>query len=146
MESSLLDKVYTLINGIIHPFDPKYHDPNKLKIHREKTCPVTGLDISMQPPNSKFLSKTGVEWYFDHSYRTYKDTLLPYLTDHWKDKPIEEQFREIAHNIRNHESNPRNNTRRKIKRILSDESSLFNPIELIDKKKLKEARMESIGK
>jgi hypothetical protein len=146
MENTLLHKVYEMVNHFIHLDDLRHVFERKESTSFYKTCPVTGLDISMQPRNSKFLSKTGVEWYFEHNFKTYSDILLPFLTEHWKDRPIEEQFREIAHNIRNHESNPRNNTRRKIKRILSDKNSLFDPVALIDKKKLKEARMEGLLK
>lgn len=146
MESALLDKVYSLINGIIHPNEIPSIDSKTLKVQQNKTCPVTDLDISMQPKNSKFLSSTGVQWYFDHQYKTYKDVLLPHLSLHWKDRSIEEQFREIAHNIRNQDSNPRNNTKRKVHRILADKNSLFDPIQLIDKKKLEEAGLRGLVK
>lgn len=140
MEIHVLDKIYDFINGFIHPNDLKIHVPGLNKNDEEgKTCPITGLDISMQPNNSKFLSYTGVKWYYDHDYKTYNEKLASRLSKTWENKEKDEQFREIAHSIRNSDSNPRHNTRRKIKRILNDENSLFNNMDLIDKRKLKEA-------
>ncbi|MBN2523430.1 MAG: hypothetical protein JXB24_09135 [Bacteroidales bacterium] len=142
MELNVLNKIYDFIHGFIHPNELKLHIPGA---HREendspqKKCPVTGLDISMQPRGSKFLSYTGVKWYYEHDYKTYCEILSPRLTDTWKESTIEFQFREIAHSIRNSDSNPRNNTRRKISKILDDKNSLFNNFDLIDKRKLKEA-------
>lgn len=139
MEENILHKVYTIINHIIHPGDLKYTSSQKNSIAKTKQCPVTGLDISMQPKNSKFLSYTGVKWYYEHDYNTFKKVLATRIQDNWVKMDLDEQFREIAHSIRNSDSNPRNNTRRRIKHIIEEENTLFNNIELIDKKKLKEA-------
>ncbi|MBA7545567.1 hypothetical protein ES705_37936 [subsurface metagenome] len=94
----------------------------------------------MQPQNSKFLSFTGVKWYYEHDYKTYNKILATRLSNYWKNKAIEDQCREIAHSIRNSDSNPRNNTKRAIRKILSNnQDSLFDNIDLIDKNKLREA-------
>jgi hypothetical protein len=139
MEESFLHKVYVFVNQIIHLDDLKLFSESAKQDSKVKRCPVTGLDISMQPKNSKFLSYTGVRWYYEHDYETFKKVLATKIQVHWLDKEIDRQFVEIAHAIRNSVSNPRNNTRRKIRKILDDRSSLFNNMELIDKKKLKEA-------
>lgn len=139
MEDSFLHKVYDFVNHIIHLDDLKlFSEVGKDSTH-VKRCPITGLDISMQPSNSKFLSYTGVKWYYEHDYNTYRKILAPRIHEQWLDKEIDLQFREIAHDIRNSDSNPRNNTKRKIRKILADQNSLFNNYELIDKQKLKEA-------
>jgi|GEM_PF-2809694 len=133
MEYLLLNKVYTFIDVLIHP------EKRTVKRRKIKRCPVTGLNISMQPKNSKFLSYSGVKWYHENKHEVYKNLLEPKLTGTWKDKPQTRQFKEIAHAIRNSDSNPRNNTRRAVNRILHDQNTLFSNIKLIDKKKLREA-------
>ena len=130
MKNTLVDKVYEFVNHIMHGTG-----------HSSKICPVTGLDISMQPGNSKFLSFTGVKWYFEHHRKVFDKVLYSRLTDHFKNADLYLQFREIAHSIRNSDSNPRNNSRRAIQKVLSERDCLFDNLELIDKRKLKEAGM-----
>ena len=96
----------------------------------------------MQPKNSKFLSYTGVKWYYENDFTTYKNILEPVLKKSWKYKPLKDQFKEIAHITRNKDSNPRNNIRRILNRILSDNNTLFNNQNLIDKNKLKKAGLK----
>jgi hypothetical protein len=139
MDASLLHRVYKLINGIIHPIEfpdvPYGSAGNQVR----NLCPVTKLDISMQPGNSKFISALGAKWYHDHKISVFEKILLPYLKDQRPGKPPEQQFIEIAHNIRNADSNPRNNARRAVKKILDDKHCLFDNRELIDRNKLEAA-------
>ena len=139
MENNLVNRVYEFVNHIIHPNDIRYLSPLNENSAISRTCPVTGLDISMQPKNSKFLSYIGVKWYFEHERKIYEKLLAPRLTENCRKKDIAIQFREIAHSIRNTDSNPRNNTRRAIQKLLDEKDSLFNNLQLIDKSKLKEA-------
>ncbi|MFC2137599.1 hypothetical protein ACFLTE_05435 [Bacteroidota bacterium] len=141
MEESFLHKVYQIFNNVIHLNDLNILSHSDKKHPFVKRCPVTGLDISMQPKNSKFLSYTGVKWYYEHDYKTYLKVLASRIQQNWLEKNIEYQFKEIAHNIRNSDSNPRNNTKRAINKIIDDDNCLFNNLELIDKNKLKEAGM-----
>ena len=141
MDNNFLHKVYSIFNEFIHPNTLRDIRPENLRIQKTKLCPVTGLDISMQPKNSKFLSSKGVRWYYEHHYKVYEEKLSVFLTNHWKESAIEDQYREIAHHIRNADSNPRNNTKRAIKKILEDTNCLFNNRDLIDRNKLKEAGM-----
>jgi hypothetical protein len=139
MENSFLNRLYSLVNGLMHPnsnleLTRVIHSPTSKRI-----CPVTGLDISMQPVNSKFISPSGVEWYYLHKRKVFDTQLMSYLTDHWKNQPMIRQFQEIAHNIRNKDSNKRNSARRSIHRILEDKDYLFDQEQFIDKNKLKEA-------
>ncbi len=134
MESTLIYKVYDFFNHIIHPNDIK---PTTLK--SIKRCPVTGLDISMQPKNSKFISMLGIKWYYKYEIEIYYQFLAIRLSENLKNKDLKSQFKGIAHSIRNCDSNPRNNTRRAIKKLLNEKDSLFNNLQLIDKNKLQEA-------
>jgi len=139
MKTSLVDQVYEFVNHLIHG-SGNISAPGS----GHKVCPVTGLSISMQPDNSKFLSFTGVKWYFEHHRRIYDTILAPRLTEHFREAAPEIQFREIAHNIRNTDSNPRNNSRRAIRRLLTESGyTLFDTIECIDRRWLEKAGMNS---
>ena len=139
MEDSFLHKVYQLFQNVIHGSEEVFLSRAKNKPPGSKRCPVTGLDISMQPKNSKFLSYTGVKWYYVNDIDTFKKVLASRIQQYWLKMDMEDQFRRIAHSIRNSDSNPRNNTRRAINKMINVKNSLFNNRELIDKKKLKEA-------
>jgi hypothetical protein len=52
------------------------------------------------------------------------------------------QCREIAHSIRNSISNPRNNTKKAIKKLLNEKDCLFSNRNLIDKNKMIQAGFE----
>ena len=136
MDRLLLNKVYSFIDILFHPVK---HGTKQVSIRR---CPVSGLDISMQPRNSKFLSPSGVKWYYNNKPELYIKLLEPRLRINWREKSLHEQFREIAHAVRNADSNPRNNIRRAVSRLLHDDNTLFNNIKLIDKSKLREAGLE----
>ena len=136
MENKLIYKVYNFINHIIHPNDIKLSLAPEIK-----RCPVTGLDISMQPKNSKFISISGIIWYYKNEREIYYQFLATRITEKFKNKDLRHQFKGIAHSIRNADSNPRNNTRRAIQKLLGEKDSLFNNLQLIDKTKLREANM-----
>ncbi|MCK5169918.1 MAG: hypothetical protein KAQ75_08565, partial [Bacteroidales bacterium] len=107
MENKLIYKVYDFFNNIIHPHDFKLSSTPIVK-----RCLVTGLDISMQPKNSKFLSTSGIMWYYKNEREIYHQFLAVRLTENLKNKDLRYQFKGIAHSIRNCDSNPRNNTKR----------------------------------
>lgn len=140
MENSLIYKVYDFFNQIIHSKDLKPLLTNPIK-----RCPVTGLDISMQAKNSKFITVSGIKWYYRYEREIYYQFLAIRLNENSVKKDIETQFRLIAHSIRNAESNPRNNARRAIQKLLNDKSSLFNNLQLIEKNKLKEAGISNFS-
>ncbi len=148
MGNSILNKVYSNIIRLFQHHDTindESRPRRKRGAGKNKTCPVTGLDISMQPKNSKFLSYTGVKWYYNNDYVTYRKLLEPMLRKRWKYKSLKDQFREIAHIVRNRDSNPRNNIKRILTRILSDKNTLFNNASLIDRKKLKNAGLNDLS-
>ncbi len=134
MENNLFTKVYDFFNHMIHPSDLKLSKDLKIK-----RCPVTRLDISMQPKHTKFMSASGIKWYYKNEREIYHQFLGVRLTESSRNKDIDTQFQLIAHCIRNAESNPRNNARKAIRKLLNEKDSLFNNLQLIDKKKLREA-------
>ncbi|MBN2612511.1 MAG: hypothetical protein JXB00_13220 [Bacteroidales bacterium] len=136
MEYLAVNKAHFVIDLIMHPWKHLHRSSSK------KVCPVTGLDISMQPGNSKFLSYSGVKWYYNHRFEIYKNVLEPKLNTSLKDMPPDIKFREIAHAVRNTDSNQRNNARRKITRILEDKNTLFDNYRLIDQSLLKKAGLK----
>lgn len=81
-----------------------------------KVCPVTGLDISMQRKESRFLGITGIKFYMKHDPPV-RDELLGRLSSRWEKAPLEVKIKEIAHSIRNEYYNPRNNAKRALMRL-----------------------------
>lgn len=81
-----------------------------------RICLVTGLDISMQKPASKYLSSGGLKWYWENAPETYLLLNDKYLTAEKKGSDLQRQYYYIAHNIRNTKTNlnhnPRNNRQR----------------------------------
>jgi hypothetical protein len=134
MEKNLIYKMYDFFNHMIHQSDLK-----PTQVQKVKRCPVTGLDISMQPKHTKFISGSGIKWYYRYEREIYYQFLSVRLSPGSLNKDLKTQFKLIAHSIRNAESNPRNNARKAIKKLLNDKNSLFNNMQLIDKNKLHEA-------
>lgn len=74
-------------------------------------CKVTGLDISMQPKNSKYLTPVGLSFYQWNKPEVYENLKKEYLSKKWQSEKNEIQLRELAHVIRAYSYNPRNNPR-----------------------------------
>jgi hypothetical protein len=138
MDNKLINKVCDFVNHLVHLNEKPSYFSTKKSSTIKKTCPVTGLDISMQPKNSRFLSYTGVKWYYENDIDTF-NLLLSRLSPLSKNKTLHEQFMSIAHSVRNEESNPRNYTRRKIEKLLLERNCLFNNKQLIDRNKMQQA-------
>lgn len=85
-------------------------------------CPVTKLKKFLNDPRSKFLSDKEVEYYYHYYLAIYYRDLYPRLTSQWYDAPLKIQFREIAHSIRNEDSNHRNNSKRRMRKNKGGES------------------------
>ncbi len=141
MHENIFSRVVNFVSGFIHVDELSLFASHKEKPgnQNKRFCPVTRLDISMQRPNSKFLSSTGVKWYYYNDRHTYLEKLEPRVNPKWRNREPDARFREIAHSIRNRDSNPRNNTRRAIQKILEEKNTLFNNLILIDSDKIKEA-------
>lgn len=71
-----------------------------------KTCPVTGLNISMQRSDSRFLSVTGIRYYMAR-YPVIGALLRGVLSSRWQGAPVDKQVEEIAHFVRNRYHNSR---------------------------------------
>jgi hypothetical protein len=102
-----------------------------------RTCPVTGLDISMQKGTSRFLCTTGINFYKNTDTKVWDD-LKSRLSERWMQCGEKVQVREIHHSIRNQYFNQKHNTRRSINQIMNT-PSLFDQHFLIRKDKLRVA-------
>ena len=76
---------------------------------KTRLCKVTNLDISMQKKDSLFLCSTGLNWYKENTPEIFTKLCAKYLSEKMKHQSIEAQFYYIAHNIRNHKTNPTHN-------------------------------------
>ncbi len=103
-------------------------------------CLVTGIDISVQKPGSKFLCISGVRWLFMTDPATYEKLKSERLSAKWQNSTLNIQFREICHSVRNEYFNPRNNTTRAIMR-LNQYPTLFDNYPLIRDDKRQIARI-----
>lgn len=79
-----------------------FNDDNDTKKH---ICKVTGFNISMQKENSILLSHTGLKYYYNTDKRIFEQIKRRYLSKIWFKSNFETQIKEIAHNIRNENSN-----------------------------------------
>jgi len=68
-------------------------------------CKVTGLDISMQKKDSIFLSHTGLKHFYKTDRKVFDKIKLIYLSYRWYNSDLDKQILEIAHDIRNTNSN-----------------------------------------
>ena len=127
-ESSEMSRIDTLF----------YSDKNIQTENRSKRfCVRTGLDISMQKSNSRFLCTEAIKFYKKY-YPEIWQQLLQRLSPRWHGCSEETQIREIHHSIRNEHFNKIHNTKRSIKRVM-EEPALFNQLDLIRRDKLETA-------
>ncbi|MBP7497352.1 MAG: hypothetical protein KA792_06820 [Bacteroidales bacterium] len=119
-----LFNILTTIFQIIENYK-KEHLGEKEKL---KLCPVTGLNISMQKGKSKFLSVTGLNYYYLHDINIYYKLEKRYLHKQHNNLEIKDKFYYIAHNIRNEKHNPVSvPTHRLIKKINKiNDNALFD--------------------
>jgi hypothetical protein len=96
---------------------------NTVGTNNESKCLVTGLNISMQKKGSFLLSITGLKYYFNTDKKIYNEIKRQYLTSKWENSNLDNQIKEIAHNIRT----IRNNQKLKQKKLYpKNQISLFN--------------------
>ena len=92
-----------------------------------RKCKITGIDITHQKGQSKFLSQSSImTMYYDDS-KTFYELKEKYGPKNPDKMPLEKLCLEIAHNIRNRDSNKRHEIKRK---ITIYEKSLFPIVEL----------------
>lgn len=68
-------------------------------------CKVTGFNIEMQKSNSILISHTGLKYYYKTDKKIFEQIKRRYLSKIWFKSNFETQIKEIAHNIRNTNSN-----------------------------------------
>ena len=89
-------------------------------------CKVTKVNISMQKDSSLLLSHTGLKYYFKTDKKIFEQIKRRYLSKRWYNSDFETQIKEIAHNIRNTDSN------RNIKQKKIYQSKQFNLLSNFD--------------
>lgn len=75
------------------------------EFQKDCVCKVTGINISMQKKGSSLLSHTGLKYYFQNDKKVFEQIKRRYLSNRWHKSNFEKQIKEIAHNIRNTNSN-----------------------------------------
>lgn len=75
------------------------------QIIKKRKCLITDLDISMQKEDSFLLSHSGLRFYSKTDKQIFDKIKEKYLSKKWVFAEYEEQIKEIAHNIRNTNSN-----------------------------------------
>lgn len=89
-------------------------------------CIVTGIDITEQKTESKFLAETTIDKILMSNKTLYYELLKKYGTK----KETENVNYHIAHNIRNSHFNDSNNFKRKLEKSIN-QTTLFNPKEVL---------------
>ena len=72
---------------------------------KKHLCKVTGLNIEMQKKESVLLSHTGLKYYYKTDKMIFEQIKRRYLSKIWFKSDFKTQIKEIAHNIRNTNSN-----------------------------------------
>lgn len=103
----------------------KFHTPKKIKVGANSTvykggncthlrfCKVTGLNISMQRDDSLMISHVGIKYYLSKEPQKFVELRQKFLSDNWRDADLKTQIKELAHNIRNYDSNQRISQRKR---------------------------------
>jgi hypothetical protein len=74
---------------------------------KKTTCKVTGINIEMQKKESVLLSHTGLRYYYKTDKKIFEQIKRRYLSKKWYNSDFEIQIKELAHKIRNTNSNQR---------------------------------------
>lgn len=72
---------------------------------KKHLCKVTGFNIEMQKKESVLLSHTGLKYYYKTDKIIFEQIKRRYLSKIWFKSDFKTQIKEIAHNIRNTDSN-----------------------------------------
>lgn len=97
IKTSQINPLYILLKPGV--FTSQNTDNNR------RFCLVTGLNISMQKSDSILLSHTGLKYYYNTDKKIYKEIKYKYLSTKWSNSDYKTEIKEIAHNIRNTNSN-----------------------------------------
>ena len=110
---------YTEITEMVKSYPLLYGNNSPMAIN-DRICIVTGISISCQKPESKFLCISGIRQLKKTDPEGYEKLRDQRLNSKWLPYPLEIHFREIAHSIRNEFYNPKHNTRQSILKINED--------------------------
>jgi len=113
---------------------PLLYGNNSPMAINDRICIVTGISISCQKPESKFLCISGIRQLKKTDPEGYEKLRDQRLNSKWLIYPLEVHFREIAHSIRNEFYNPKHNTRQSILKI-NEDPVLFDQWPLISQDK-----------
>lgn len=97
--------IYELVQGhtnIISDLVPVQND--SANQGNKRLCVITGIDISHQKDSSKFLSEHSVKQFLDSDPESFEKLKLKFCPNYDR-KEIDQICYDIAHNIRNSESN-----------------------------------------
>jgi len=110
LTSEIISKKIDFLNSKTIQIDPLTIPSKRIVLNYEDEvkkhlCKVTGLNISMQKENSILLSHTGLKYYYKTDKRIFEQIKRRYLSKIWFKSDFETQIKELAHNIRNANSN-----------------------------------------
>lgn len=110
LTAEIMSKKIDLLNINPIQIDPltilsKWIVSNNQKEVKKILCKVTGLNIEMQKNDSILLSHTGLKYYYKTDKKIFEQIKRKYLSKQWIKSNFETQIKEIAHNIRNTDSN-----------------------------------------
>jgi hypothetical protein len=121
------------ITQMVNSYPLLYGNNSPIAIN-DRICIVTGISISCQKPESKFLCISGIRQLKKTDPEGYEKLRDQRLNSKWLKYPLEVHFREIAHSIRNEFYNPKHNTRQSILKI-NEDPVLFDQWPLISQDK-----------
>lgn len=78
-----------------------------------RKCKITGIDITHQKSESKFLSMSSIKRIFENEPNTFKSLIANFSPKEPETMDFDKLCLEIAHNIRNRDSNKRHEIKRK---------------------------------
>lgn len=110
LTAEIMSKKIDFLNRKTSQIDPLTIRSKRLVLNYENEvkknlCKVTGFNISMQKSNSILLSHTGLKYYYESDKKIFEQIKRRYLSKVWLNADFETQIKEIAHNIRNTNSN-----------------------------------------
>ena len=117
LTGEIMGKKIDFLNSKTSRIDPLIIVSKRIGLDNEnevkKTlCKVTGFNIEMQKTDSVLLSHTGLKYYHKTDKKIFEQIKRRYLSKIWLNSNFETQIKEIAHNIRNTDSNQRNKQNR----------------------------------
>lgn len=121
------------INEVVKSYTLLYGNNSPMPLN-SRFCMVTGISISCQKTESKFLCISGISQLKKTDPAGYEKLRDQRLNSKWLIYPLEIQFREIAHSVRNEFYNPKHNTKQSILKI-NEDPVLFENWPLISQKK-----------